>query len=216
MVRVVEPSFEVLYPRPLDGNQILELVEIAGRTCYKSEGRISEGSAAKFVKMIVGRGHESVIEHATVTVKIVTSRGVTHELVRHRLAAYSQESTRYIAYDSEAQEREVKVVRPYWWDEGGTDPEKLRGARWAWAEQVVSAERGYKRMRRLGFPPQAARGLLPIDVKTEIVATYNLREWRHVFKLRTSPAAHPDIRKVMGAILEHFKEKIPVVFDDLS
>ena len=185
----------------------LEIIEKAGRTCYKSEDKIDLGSAKKFVQMIVKRGHETVIEHVNASVKFITNRGVTHELVRHRLCSFSQESTRYVCYDGQ-----MEFIRPVWWIENSADEFNAQDD---WQKAMEEAEHFYNLLLHKGWRPEQAREVLPNSLKTEIVTTANLREWRHIFKLRTSKAAHPQIRDLMKSCLNGFKLAVPVVFDDL-
>jgi len=196
-MKIVKPSYVILQ-WPKNG---LEIIEEAGRTCYKSEDKITETSAEAFVKTILKRGHESVIEHAVATVKIVCDRGVSHELVRHRLASYSQESTRYCAY-----KKGIAVVSPF--------QEETSGAYLDWKSVCEIAEQSYLRLLERGVSPQIARSVLPISLKTEIVITANFREWRHIFRLRTSKAAHPMIRSIMLSICEDFAKRAPALFEE--
>jgi thymidylate synthase (FAD) len=203
---IIPPSHEILYlPDP---EELLSNLERAGRTCYKSEDRITPGSARKFVATILKSGHHSVIEHAVITVRFICDRGVTHELVRHRLAAYSQESTRYANYSHDRFGREITVIRPLFWAE---DSPQYR----VWAQAMNQAEAAYLALIDQGARPEQARSVLPNSLKTEIVMTANLREWRHVFSLRCSPAAHPQIREIMFPLLKELHERAPVIFDDL-
>jgi len=150
-------------------------------------------SAAKFVGRIVKRGHESVIEHASATVRFITDRGVTHELVRHRLASYSQESTRYVDYERDKHGNEIAVIEPPF--SGKTAPlQKAQGL--VWASAMREAEQKYLSLRQADAPPQIARSVLPNSLKTEIVTTFNIREWCHFFRLRLAKAAHPQIRQI--------------------
>ncbi len=165
-------------------------------------------SAPDFIRRIIKSGHHSVLEHVSITVKLVCDRGVTHELVRHRLASYSQESTRYANYSRDRFGKEITVVKPPFWPE---DSPPYR----QWYEAMKAAETHYMRLSEMGASPQEARSVLPNSLKTEIVMTCNIREWRHVFQLRCSPQAHPQIRQVMLPLLEEFHQKIPVLFDDL-
>jgi len=214
-MEVVEQSWEWIRKPELP----LELIELAGRTCYKSEAQITPESAEKFTRRIVEMGHHSVIEHATATVKFITDRGVTHELVRHRLASYSQESTRYCNYGSE----HIKFIRPVWCVDVSTgiythetlEDTRIGSAEWEWLFSMFRSEDDYKRLLELGWRPEQARSVLSNSLKTEIVMTANVREWRHVFNLRCSKAAHPQIRELMLPCLKAFKEQIPVIFDDL-
>ena len=203
-MKIVTASFE--FEQEADGRQILARIERAGRTCYKSEDRITDGSAEKFVRMIVKSGHESVLEHESVTVRIICDRGVSHEIVRHRLASYSQESTRYCNYGKAG---EVTFVRPCFWDVGSTAYD-------SWYIAMQFAEAAYLDLLKNGATPQQARSVLPNSLKTEIVMTANLREWRHFFRLRTSVAAHPQMRELAIPMLREFQQLIPVVFEDLG
>ena len=185
----------------------LEIIERAGRTCYKSEKRITKGSAEKFAKMIIELGHEAVIEHASASIRFITNRGVTHELVRHRLASFSQESTRYVRYSGE-----IEFIKPVWW----SDPSYSEAQKKNWLEVMGLAEKAYLGALKLGDKPEQAREVLPHALKTEIVVTANLREWRHIFALRCSPKAHPQMRALMLDCLKGFAKEIPVVFGDLE
>lgn len=199
-MQIVEQSWEFLQKPKFPA----QVIEKAGRTCYKSEERITENSADKFVKMILKSGHDSVIEHASVTVRFITNRGVTHELVRHRLCAFSQESTRYVKYD-----KKMEFIRPVWWAKWSKEEQEI------WIKQMEAAEESYLKLRELKSSAEKAREVLPNSLKTEIVTTANLREWRHIFKLRCSSAAHPQIRILMLDCLEGFKKEFSPLFDDL-
>lgn len=206
-LRIIEASY--IIEDELDGDAILRRIEKAGRTCYKSEDRIGPHTARQFVQRILDSSHESVIEHEKVTVRFICDRGVSHELVRHRLASFSQESTRYCNYGKEKYGAEITVIQPYYWDEGSPEWE-------AWRKGCEAAEQAYFELLTLGASPEQARGVLPNAIKTEIVVTTNLREWRHILKMRTSPRAHPQIRHIMVALLKELKQQIPVIFDDIS
>lgn len=219
---LVKPSTEILGFYADD----LASIERIGRTCYKSEDKITSDSAEKFIKNILKNGHESVIEHSALTVKFIVDRGVSHELVRHRLCAFSQESTRYCNYKGgvtfvippwlelppcELVEDQIfsEETHPLWipWNESS--------ARGRWLRCISECEFAYHWLLKYGQTPQQARSVLPNSLKTEIVVTANFREWRHMFKLRCSPAAHPQMREVMIPLLEKVKEHIPIIFDDL-
>lgn len=206
-MKIIEPSVEIL--TPIDGKAILKMLEAVGRTCYKSEDKIQEGSAEKFIAGIVKRGHEAVIEHYNITVKFICDRGVTHEIVRHRLASYCQESTRYCNYSSDKFGTEITVIKPCYLDEG-TESYRM------WAGLCSLAEAYYFDLLNYGCTPQEARAVLPNSLKTELVMTANIREFRHFFKLRCSKAAHPQMREVALMLLKEFKERIPVLFDDID
>jgi thymidylate synthase (FAD) len=194
---------------------MLELIERAGRTCYKSEERITDDSAPRFCQQILGRGHESVIEHVVLTVRFTANRGFTHELVRHRLASYSQESTRYCNYQGG-----VAFVIPPWVDLAAGDYESVPmvehppSERAIWFNAVQYAEASYLRLLSDGWQPQQARGVLPIDLKTEIVITANVRVWRHIFRMRCSSKAHPQMRELMIPLRDTLRSEVPVLFDD--
>ncbi len=205
---IVEPSFHILYPASQDeARDALRRIELAGRLCYKSEDRIAPDSYVKFIQMLIGRNHWSVVEHAVMTAHIVTNRGVTHELVRHRLASYSQESTRYCNYRQGKFGGEITVVCP---------PELSGDAAALWRENMQASESAYLALIEGGIAPQIARGVLPNDLKAEIVVTANLREWHHIFALRCSPNAHPHIRHVMQLGLVKARKLFAPVFDDLT
>ena len=200
---------QVFLEQDIDQDIILKHIEKAGRVCYKSEGKISDGSAEPFIKHIIARGHESVIEHYSITFRIICDRGVTHELVRHRLASYSQESTRYCNYSNEGFGKEITFIRPCFWEK--EDTKYL-----IWEKAMEEAERFYMELIDKGATPQEARDVLPNSVKTEIFVTMNIRSWRHFIKLRTSKLAHPQMREVASMIHIILREKLPVLFEDIS
>lgn len=212
-MKIIEPSVEIM--TDINGDEILKHIEKVGRVCYKSEDRITEDSAKKFVSTIIKSGHEAVIEHFNITVKFITDRGVTHEIVRHRLASYAQESTRYCNYGKDKFNNEITVIKPSCIEKTGTDCEYTKEYL-DWYHSCTVAEKSYFELINNGVKPQTARSILPTCLKTEIVITTNLREWRHFLKLRTSKAAHPDIRIPSINLLNQFKELIPVVFDDIN
>lgn len=195
----------------IDGARILKNIERYGRTCYKSEDKITENSAANFVKMILKSGHESVIEHEKITVRVFCDRGVSHEIVRHRIGSYSQESTRYCNYSPTGKVGVMQLIEPFFFL-GDENQEKY----FVWKEAMEQSEKAYNKLIELGATPQEARSVLPNSLKVEIVVTYNLREWRHFLKERTSKRAHPQIREIAFPILKKFQELIPVIFDDFK
>ena len=206
-MKIIEPSF--IFEDVVRPDEIISKIERAGRTCYKSEGRIAEGTAEKFIASIVRRGHESVLEHASLTVRIICDRGVTHEIVRHRIASYSQESTRYCNYSGDKFGNEITVIRPFFWND---DPAKFE----IWKRAMEAAEKAYNELIAAGATAQEARSVLPNSLKTEIVMTMNLREWRHFLKLRTAPAAHPQMREVAIPLLREFQRLLPSLFSDIE
>ncbi len=222
-MRIIEQSWR--FEEDVDGIAILRKIEAAGRTCYKSEDKATNDSAIKFVSGVIKSGHYSVIEHHNITVKIITDRGVTHEIVRHRIASYSQESTRYCNYSHDKFGNEITVILPVWFVgctggslTGTEDQEGLkRHAQYAlWKLTCEQIEKAYFELLKAGQSPQEARAVLPNSLKTELVMTANLREWRHFFKLRASLKAHPQIRALALDMLKGFQEKVPVAFDNLE
>lgn len=209
-MRLIYPSINL--EKPIIESDILRNIERAGRTAYKSEDKITPKSAKKFVSSIIKNGHESVLEHGTVSFRIICDRGVSHEIVRHRIASYTQESTRYCKYKDE-----VNFVIPPWieikpGEYAFDDP--LHTANIAsiiWAKAMWNAEDDYIRLLKGGWTPQQARSVLPNSLKTEIVMTANLREWRHFLKLRTSPKAHPQMQQIANMILNIFKAELPII-----
>lgn len=208
-MEIIEQSYEILTDLGnADGKKYLEILsglEIAGRTAYKSEDKITLGSAERFVESILKRGHESVIEHFNITVKFITDRGVTHEIVRHRLVAYTQESTRYCNYKNKG----MVFIQPVFWGDNGDAYD-------VWQEHMLDCETAYNTLIGFGATPQEARTVLPNSLKTEIVCTTNIREWRHILKLRTAKTAHPQMRALMIPLLKELQEKLPVLFSDIN
>jgi len=206
-MKIIKAGYELV--TPIDGETILKRIEQCGRVCYKSEGKTTDDSAEKFVTAIIKRGHESVLEHCSFTVKFIVDRGVSHELVRHRIASFSQESTRYCNYSNDDFGSEITVIEPYFLD-------KHTAGYGGWEVACRQAEKAYFELLNWGCSPQEARSVLPNSLKTEVVMTCNLREWRHFFKLRTASAAHPQMREVTRPLLDELKKLIPVVFDDIT
>lgn len=238
-MRIIEQSHKILHMDSLDR------IEQAGRTCYKSEHKV--GCAAQpdmhcphgthlapqdpcvhtacayhtahvFVKGLIKRGHEAMLEHGGATVRFVTNRGVTHELVRHRVASFGQESTRYVNYGG----KEMEFIRPVWCDKSLSNahqPYIKNGNDTSFVKACADAERRYNELIEAGWRPEQAREVLPNSLKTEIVVTTNYREWRHIFKLRaigTTGKPHPQMQALMLPVLAEFKEKLPALFGDLG
>lgn len=194
-MRIVEQSHEILHMD--DPSRI----EIAGRTCYKSNAR-DQKARDNFIKTLIKSGHHAMIEHASATVRFITNRGVTHELVRHRLCAFGQESTRYVSYFGD----DIQFIKPVW------------GINTAWTNAMILAERYYRALVHSGWKLEQAREVLPNSLKTEIVVTANFREWRHIFNLRalgTTGRPHPQMKALMMPVLEEFAVACPAVFGDL-
>ncbi|MCL2087159.1 MAG: FAD-dependent thymidylate synthase [Oscillospiraceae bacterium] len=204
-MKIIQPY--VYYNRDEVSTKKLLTIERAARLCYKSEGRMGSEPSVDFLRNILKKGHESVIEHEKITVWFVADRGVTHEMVRHRIASYSQESTRYCNYSADKFSNEITVIEPFFYLD---KPEKYE----IWKKTCLSAQEGYINLTANGTP-QEARAVLPNSLKTEIAVTFNLREWRHFFKLRCPKEAHPQMQQVSIPLLLAFKEKLPPIFDDI-
>ena len=221
-MQLVKPAIE----RRWITSEPLKTIESAGRTCYRSETKITEHSAEEFVRRLIKRRHFAMLEHASASYKVVCDRGVTHEIVRHRLFSYAQESTRYCNYKGG-----VTFVIPCWLDfppttaghEAYLDAENqyqgwispLVGGELCWMQHMLACEETYIIMAASGWTPQQARSVLPNSLKTEIVITGNLREWRHFFHLRCAKAAHPQMQEVANMLLEDIKKDVSVIFEGL-
>ena len=196
-MKIIKPSITV---EAFNSAKMLKKLEAAGRTCYKSENKITSRSAIKFIKNIIAREHFSVLEHDKISVRIICDRGVSHELVRHRMASFSQESTRYVDYLNG-----IEVIQPCYWKK---DTPKMK----TWVNAMKLIEATYIKLRQEGSTPQEARAVLPNSLKTEIVVTMNLRAWRQFLKLRCSVASHPQMREIALMILTDFNSRLPEIF----
>jgi thymidylate synthase (FAD) len=205
-MKIINSYYEIM--DNINEEDFLRKIDICGRVCYKSERTFDKTKARDFVHGLIEHGHESVLEHCSFSVKFVTDRGVSHELVRHRIASYSQESTRYCNYAKDKFNNEITVIQPI------TLTEEC-GIK-AWLMGVGQAEMAYFKMLECGQPPEIARSLLPTCVKTEIICTMNIREWRHFLKLRSSKAAHPEIRELARGLLTRLKIILPIFFMDIE
>ena len=221
-MQIIEQSHKIEYAPMLED---LQRIESIGRVCYKSEDKITDDSYLPFLQAIIRRGHESVIEHSMITVRFICDRGVSHELVRHRLASFSQESTRYVNYEGDTTfilpsylHRGSKIYNDSSIDDGSTTTEdNIQLNKYSvWLNAMYRAEEAYNDMLSWGCSPQEARAVLPNSVKTEVVMTANIREWRHVLKLRTSKASHPQMRALMIPLLEELRGLLPGMFDDIK
>lgn len=209
-MKIVKPSYEIqTYISPY-GILELERIEQAARVCYKSEDRyVDQGeSAKKLIRNLIKNGHEAMLEHSSLTVKFICDRGISHELVRHRMASFAQESTRYCNYSQDKFGSQIIVIEPFYLEKGS---EAYR----LWKYEMERAEEAYFELLNQGLTPQEARCVLPNSLKTEVVITANYREWRHMLKLRTDKAAHPQMRELMVPLLKDLYEQIPVIFDDI-
>lgn len=210
-MKIINASYEILSSISEGGIDELQHIEKIGRICYKSEDKITEDgeSAKKFVKMLIDRGHEAMIEHSSLSVKFIVDRGVSHELVRHRIASFAQESTRYCNYSKDKFDNGITFIKPFFFEDGSAQYN-------IWAGAMELMENAYLKLIDSGATPQEARSVLPNSTKTEITITANYREWRNFFKLRTAKVAHPQMREVTIPLLKELKEKIPVIFDDIE
>lgn len=213
-MNIIKPDIEIIDME--DYETITRKIEKIGRVCYKSEGKISDESAERFIRNLIKSGHESVIEHESVTVRMICDRGITHEIVRHRIASYSQESTRYCNYMGDKFGNEITVIDIAGGFEYDLDNETDLKKYEAWMRAMENAEKSYFEILELGATPQEARSVLPNSLKTEIVMTMNLRAWRNFFRLRCDSHAHPQMREVANIALRVFKEKLPVFFCDFD
>lgn len=212
-MKIIKPDAYILYPdRPEDIKDMYDRIERAGRTCYKSEDRITEDSSKKFVAAMIRNGHEAMIEHASMTVKFIVDRGVSHEIVRHRIASFAQESTRYCNYSQDKFGNELTFIKPCFWEEDSPHYNE-------WVGAMRIAETVYLGMLSAGVKPEEARSVLPNSLKTEIVVTMNMREWRHFFRLRAAGVTgkpHPQMAEVAVPLLALCKDLMPEVFGDIE
>jgi len=206
-MKIIKPSVEVIFHKPEKFESIEQCIEAAGRTCYKSENKITKDSAPKFVRMLRDRGHHAMLEFGYAQARIIGDRGVSHELVRHRLASYAQESTCCCNYSKGKFGAEITLI-DYPWKSLSSKEKYIKG--------MKRLEELYFELLENGEPPEFARAVLPISTKAEIVIGANLREWRHIFTLRCSKKAHPIIRGVMLEILKQFNQRIPSLYEDLA
>lgn len=207
-MKIIEPSVEIL--TEINGNKILKQIEIAARNCYKSEDKITDDceSAKKIIKILLDNHHEAMIEFADIMVRLNCDIGVYKDLTRHRHCSFAIESTRYCNYSKGKFGNELAFIKP-------CNIEELSDLWTEWARQMKETEITYRRMAELGAKPDQLRMILPHSTAASVVMKANIREWRHILKLRTSKAAHPSVQQVMKMILNKFKEKIPVLFDDI-
>lgn len=204
-MKIIKASYEILTATP----DLEKIIELGGRTCYKSEDKITDDSAKEFIQRIKNFKHESVLEHGAITVRFVVDRGVSHELVRHRLASFSQESTRYCNYGKEKFGNEITVIEPCFWTK---DDLQYR----YWYYGCERAEAAYFTLLNSGATPQQARSVLPNSLKTEVVMTANPREWRHVITVRAHRDAHPQMQEVMRPLAKEFADRWPALFGDIE
>ena len=218
-MKIIKPTFMVWenLTDPAVTGMIMRKLETIGRTCYKSEDNITDESAARFVQNLIKHGHEAMLEHVSISVKFTVDRGVSHELVRHRVASFAQESTRYCNYSKDKFGNELTFIEPCFWRQDY--PSNTWHLINDWMMAMEKAEQQYMSLLRSGAKPEEARSVLPNSLKTEIWMTCNLREWRHVLKLRaagTTGKPHPQMAEIMIPLLKHFKAYLPEVFSDIE
>jgi len=237
-MKIVKPAIVFENAEEVDEERVLARLERYGRTCYKSDHKIGPGSARKFVAGLIAKGHVSVLDHEKVTVRVFCDRGVSHEVVRHRLGAYSQESTRYCNYGGDRFGNEITAIEPFFFERlsqyrnvrvpygprslpaGGVSfylaSTEVLNEFDVWCMAMLFSEWAYATLINVfGRSPQEARSVLPNSLKTEIVITYDLTEWRHFLRVRTSPKAHPQMREVAISLLRAFKQYLPTIFEDI-
>lgn len=204
-MKIVEPWVKV---EKFDGVQMMKRIERACRTCYRSEGKITEDSYKNLIKNCLTRGHESVLEHEKVTVRIYDDIGSYKDLTRHRFASFSVESTRYCSYDKDKYGNEISFINPVYIE----DKEMYE----TWKKSMEEIEKSYLKMKKLGATTDMCRLILPHSTAAEYTMTANIREWKHIFSLRANNHVHPSIRQVMIPLLKYFKEQMPEIFEDVS
>lgn len=209
---------------PFDPAEIYKKIERAGRLCWKSEEKVTDSSYEKFIPMLMSKHHESVLEHAFITIRFITNRALTHELVRHRTGiAYSQESTRYCNYSKDKFDNQLTFIIPPWlnleersWTAEEIDASDLIGDYKVWLKNTIDSEIAYNTLiNEFGWTAQQARGVLSNDLKTEIEVTVNIRELRHILSLRGDNAAHPQMRELMLPVLDEMNNKLTFLFNDI-
>lgn len=211
-MKVINASYEILTDISPYATCELEQIERIARTCYKSEDKIKDQgeSAKELIARLIANGHEAMLEHSQLSVKFICDRGVSHELVRHRMASFAQESTRYCNYSKDKFGNELTFIRPYYYFDNNRRVEQA-----VWDHMMQEVEDAYISLIQNGSTPQEARCILPNSLKTEVVVTANYREWRHILELRCDKAAHPQMRELMIPLLEELHGLIPIVFDDI-
>jgi len=209
MAKIIDPSFEIL--TKIDGQEVLKHIEKIARTCYRSEDKISkdDSSARQIISSLIKLGHEAMIEHYNVSVRFICDVGFYKDLTRHRIASFAIESTRYCNYSKGKFGEELSFIKPVHIVQDSPEYK-------VWISCMESIEEAYLEMAKLGCRPDQMRMLLPHSTKAEVNITANLREWRHIFKLRASKYAHPTIVELMIPLLKEFQKQIPVIFDDIT
>lgn len=205
-MKIIEPSIEVEDYNPL---LIMKNIERACRTCYRSEDKISENSYKNLLKNCINRGHESVLEHEKITIRMICDIGVYKDLTRHRFASFSIESTRYCAYNKDKFGNEIKFIRPCNIEEDTILYD-------LWEDAMTEVEYNYIMMSNNGATPDQMRMILPHSTAALVTMTANIREWKHILELRCSSHAHPAVQQILIPLLLKFKEDMPEIFDSIE
>lgn len=220
-MNIIKPKVEV---EPFDGVKIMKNIERACRTCYRSEGNITEDSYKKLITNCINRGHESVLEHEKITIRLTCDIGVYKDLTRHRIASFSIESTRYCNYGKDKFDNELKFIEPVFYTDTWKDrnyegsamsKEELKS--FFWYKIMSDIESAYMNMNNLcECTPDEMRMILPHSTAAEVTMTANIREWKHILELRCSKGAHPAVQQVMIPLLLYFKEQMPEIFNNID
>lgn len=205
-MKIIEPLVEV---ENFDGLKIMKNIERACRTCYRSEDKITEDSYKNLIKNCVNRGHESVLEHEKITVRLTCDIGVYKDLTRHRIASFSIESTRYCNYGKDKWDNQIKFIKPC-----NIEGDSELYSNWVGTMDFVEKE--YIAMSKNGATPDQMRMILPHSTAAEVTMTANIREWKHIFELRCSKRVHPSVQQVMIPLLLYFKEKMPEIYESVE
>ena len=223
-MKLIKSYYEILNEEDL--HKASKQIERAARTCYKSENKISDNSDAELVSKLLTCGHEAMLEFGpSISVLFVCDRGVSHEIVRHRLCSFAQESTRYCNYSKDKFDNQITFIQPLWINDEQIELVQRMNERnfmdieettKEWYNVLQESEQTYNTLIKLGWQPQQARSVLPNSLKTEIVVKANIREWRHIFVQRTSKKAHPQMRELMVPLFQHFQLMCPLLFSDIK
>lgn len=219
-MKIINPKIEV---EKYDGVKIMKNIERACRTCYRSENLITEDSYKRLLTNCLNRGHQSILEHEKITVRMICDIGVYKDLTRHRFGSFSIESSRYCAYNKDKFDNEIKFIKPVFYKESWTDrnyegsgmdidEEKSK----IWYDTMENIEDSYMDMAKLGCTPDEMRMILPHSTAAEVTMTANIREWRHILDLRTKKMTHPSVRQILIPLLLKFKADMPELFGDIE
>jgi thymidylate synthase (FAD) len=205
-MKIIEPTIQV---EKVDYKQVMKNLERACRTCYRSEGKITEESYKTLLKNCINRGHESILEHEKVTIRMLCDIGVYKDLTRHRIASFSIESTRYCNYGKDKFDNQIKFIKPVNMEEGTELYNK-------WYDTCKIIEQNYIEMSKLEATPDQLRMMLPHSTAAEVTMTANIREWKHIFSLRCTKHTHPAVEQLMIPLLLKFKKEMPEIFDNVE